>query len=43
MITWFPGIKLDVLEKMVIEKAFAFYHKNKTQTANALGIANKNS
>lgn len=40
-IVWGPGITLDAIEKMVIIKAFAFFKKNKTHTANALGIAIK--
>jgi hypothetical protein len=36
---WQPGMKLDEIEKMVILKAFQFFHGNKTQTANSLGIA----
>jgi len=39
MISWQPGMKLDDLEKLVILHAFQFYEKNKTKTANALGIA----
>lgn len=38
-ILWSPGMSLDALEKMVIIKAFNFYKKNKTATANSLGIA----
>jgi len=36
---WSPGMKLDDVEKEAILAAFQFYHKNKTQTAAALGIA----
>lgn len=36
---WQPGLTLDDVEKRAIQKAFSFFHKNKTQTANALGIA----
>lgn len=38
-IIWSPGVTLDQIERQVIEKAFAFFRKNKTQTAQALGIA----
>jgi len=38
-IMWSPGTSLEQLEKMVILKAYAFYKKNKTATANSLGIA----
>lgn len=36
---WSPGMSLDVLEQLVIQKAFKHYHGNKTATANSLGIA----
>lgn len=36
---WQPGMTLDELERLVIEKALRFYSGNKTQTANALGIS----
>lgn len=36
---WSPGMKLESLEQHVILKAYAFYHKNKTATANSLGIS----
>jgi hypothetical protein len=38
-VIWSPGISLDALEKMVIRKAYRFYHQNKVATANALKIA----
>jgi len=39
MIFWTPGVTLEDLERTVILKAYSFYHKNKTATAQALGIA----
>ena len=36
---WTPGLTLEEIEKQAILKAYAFYHKNKTHTAQALGIA----
>jgi hypothetical protein len=39
MIFWSPGVTLEEIEHQVVMKAFLFYQKNKTQTANALGIA----
>lgn len=39
IIMWSPGVKLDEIERMVILKAYSFFAKNKTATANALGIA----
>jgi hypothetical protein len=38
-IQWSPGMSLESLEKTVILKAYNFYKKNKTATANSLGIA----
>lgn len=38
MILWSPGVKLEDVERQVIKKAYAHF-KNKTTTANALGIA----
>lgn len=38
-IIWSPGTRLDDIERQVILKAFGYYNKNKTATANALGIA----
>ncbi len=38
-IVWSPGVKLDDIEKQVILKAYSHFGKNKTATANALGIA----
>jgi hypothetical protein len=39
IITWTPGMKLEDIERQVIQTAYAFYGKNKTATSNALGIA----
>jgi hypothetical protein len=39
MITWQPGLRLDELEKLVILKAYSHYGRNKTKTAEGLGIA----
>lgn len=39
IITWSPGVTLEMIEKQVILKAWAFYRGNKTTTSNALGIA----
>lgn len=39
MITWYPGMTLESLEQQVIVAAYRHNHKNKTQTAKALGIA----
>ena len=36
---WQPGMKLSDVERIVIEEAYRFYGRNKTATANALGIA----
>jgi hypothetical protein len=36
---WSPGITLESIEKQVILIAFRFFRGNKTQTAQALGIA----
>lgn len=41
MITWQPGVTLEQMEKMIIEKALVFYQGNKTQAAASLGIAIK--
>lgn len=38
-IIWSPGVSLESIERQVITKAMGFYGGNKTQTANALGIA----
>lgn len=35
---WSPGMSLEMVEKQIIQKAYAFY-RNKTTTANSLGIA----
>lgn len=39
LVTWSPGMKLDILEQAVILKAYSFYNKNKTTTSQALGIS----
>lgn len=36
---WSPGMKLEDLERLVIEKAYKHYRENKTATANSLGIS----
>ena len=36
---WQPGLKLADIEKICIEDAFLHFGKNKTKTAEALGIA----
>lgn len=36
---WQPGMTLDEVERICIEAAYSFYHKNKTQTSIALGIS----
>jgi hypothetical protein len=36
---WVPGITLEEMEKQTILQAYRFYRSNKTQTAQALGIA----
>lgn len=41
VITWFPGMSLDALERQVIERALVHYQGNKTRTAQALGIAKR--
>lgn len=38
-IIWSPGVTLEEIEKQVIVRAFSHFHKNKTATAQALGIA----
>lgn len=38
-IVWTPGVTLEAIEKLVIQKAFIHFAKNKTQTAIALGIS----
>lgn len=38
-ISWSPGVTLDSIEQQVIEKALDFFKKNKTATAQALGIS----
>jgi transcriptional regulator with GAF, ATPase, and Fis domain len=40
-VVWTPGMKLDTLVEQVIHEALRFYKGNKTQTANALGIATR--
>jgi hypothetical protein len=39
IIRWSPGMTLDQAEKMVIQIAFQFFKRNKTVTAQSLGIA----
>lgn len=39
IIIWSPGVTLESIEKEVILRAFNHFRKNKTATANALGIA----
>lgn len=39
MIHWTPGITLESAEKEIIQQALKFYGRNKTQTADSLGIA----
>ena len=36
---WTVGMTLDDSEKIIIQKAMAFFHGNKTQVARSLGIA----
>lgn len=38
-LTWQPGMTLEVIEREAILQAFRFYNKNKTATAQALGMA----
>lgn len=38
-VSWNPGMKLEVLEQIAIERAYVFFRKNKTATANSLGIS----
>lgn len=38
-IFWTPGVKIDEMEKVIIEEAYKFYNGNKTTTANSLGIS----
>jgi radical SAM superfamily enzyme len=38
-ITWAPGVTLDEIEEEVIKRAFRHFQKNKTATAEALGIS----
>lgn len=37
--TWYPGMSLDAVEKIVIEKCLRYTSGNKTQTAQMLGIS----
>ncbi len=39
MINWSPGVSLDQVEKQVVLKAYDHYRRNKTTTANSLGIS----
>jgi len=36
---WQPGMTIEFMEREAVLKAWRFYGHNKTQTANALGIA----
>lgn len=38
-LVWQPVMTLSDVERIVIEEAYKFYGRNKTATANALGIA----
>jgi len=38
-VTWSPGMTLEALERQAILAAFQFYGRNKTATAQSLGIA----
>jgi len=38
-VLWSPGMSIEDLEQLVIEKAYKFYRRNKTATANSLGIS----
>lgn len=40
-IHWTPGVTLDDIELMVVERAYKHYQYNKVQTAKALGIVPK--
>lgn len=37
-VMWSPGMNLRDTEEQIVKQAFAFYGKNKTATANSLGI-----
>lgn len=39
IIQWSPGITLEEVERLIIIKAYEFYGRNKTATANALNIS----
>lgn len=39
MIIWQPGVTLEDIEKQTILKAYSYFDRNKTKTAEALGIA----
>ena len=39
MISYVPGYTIESVEKMIIQQAFAYFKGNKTQTAQAIGIA----
>ncbi len=38
-VMWSPGMSLEKLEELCIIKCYRFYGKNKTATANSLGIS----
>lgn len=39
MIHWQPGVTIADIEKQVIVRAYQFFNRNKTKTANSLGIS----
>lgn len=39
ILIWSPGMTLDIVEKMIILKAYSHFKNNKTATAGSLGIA----
>lgn len=39
ILIWSPGMSLEIVEKLVIIKAYSHFRQNKTATANSLGIA----
>ena len=38
-VVWYPGMTLDTTEKLIILEAYEIHLRNKTSTANALGIS----
>lgn len=40
-VSWQPGLTLDVIEKEIVLKALRYYHGNRAQTADSLGISIK--